>query len=102
MPDFGGKTHKNQLEMQIVILIQSKVSQLKGKQLENAKCAPWVNSCELCFGKLRLLKKFLNARLRTCWISKQCFIRLYMQPRLASLCLFTYRLKLPFFATPSG
>jgi len=63
MPDFGGKTHKNQLEMQIVILIQSKVSQLKGKQLENAKCAPWVNSCELCFGKLRLLEKFLNARL---------------------------------------
>jgi len=63
MPDFGGKTHKNQLEMQIVILIQSKESQLKGKQLENAKCAPWVNSCELCFGKLRLLEKFLNARL---------------------------------------
>jgi len=46
--DFVGQAHKNQLEMQIVILIQSKVSQLNGKQLENAKFDPGVNSSELC------------------------------------------------------
>lgn len=48
VPDFVGQAHKNQLEMQIVILIQSKVSQLNGKQLENAKFDPGVNSSELC------------------------------------------------------